>query len=290
MYIFNGQRSVNGLGMNGTWPRGLRILISLVLVASISTRLQVLCDLQPQKLTKDFRVDFEAAPTEPSFSSTTTTSTTTTAPATECDCPRGLSTEAMLDECRTICHEYNVLLDNGELSNTSDVTTILRSKFVQKRDLADALAKGNGDDKENLDGPNGATTDNSTQPLSDYADTLLNYGRTSDSHSSTNEYFIDHDGGYLGSNGGGASGSGSGAGMNDADNCTDEACMEYNTTCPGEPMYCNLTYNEYVQMLYDYIYPTVPEWILIISHATVFFMGLVSRDLFIAVCTIDGKG
>lgn len=50
-----------------------------------------------------------------------------------------------------------------------------------------------------------------------------------------------------------------------------------NITCVGDPAYCNYTYDEYVQMLHDYITPTVPEWILICSHAIVFFIGLVSK-------------
>lgn len=60
--------------------------------------------------------------------------------------------------------------------------------------------------------------------------------------------------------------------------CTDESCINHNITCMGDSLYCNYTYEEYVEMLYDYIYPTIPEWILIASHAVVFFMGLVSRD------------
>lgn len=61
----------------------------------------------------------------------------------------------------------------------------------------------------------------------------------------------------------------------------DENCIIslHNSTCVGEEIYCNYTYEEYVDMLYDYIYPTVPEWILIFSHAVVFFMGLVSTSI-----------
>lgn len=51
-----------------------------------------------------------------------------------------------------------------------------------------------------------------------------------------------------------------------------------NVTCVGDPAYCNYTYEEYVQMLHDYITPTVPEWILICSHGIVFFIGLVSNS------------
>lgn len=49
-----------------------------------------------------------------------------------------------------------------------------------------------------------------------------------------------------------------------------------NVTCVGDEAYCNYTYEEYLQMLHDYIKPSVPEWILICSHAIVFFIGLVS--------------
>lgn len=57
----------------------------------------------------------------------------------------------------------------------------------------------------------------------------------------------------------------------------DPTCIiDHNVTCVGDPLYCNLTYDEYMELLYDYIYPSVPEWILICSHAVVFVMGLVS--------------
>lgn len=66
-------------------------------------------------------------------------------------------------------------------------------------------------------------------------------------------------------------------------NCTetvDENCIiDHNITCVGEREYCNLTYDEYIILLYDYIYPTTPEWILICSHLVVFIMGLVSFNL-----------
>lgn len=58
-------------------------------------------------------------------------------------------------------------------------------------------------------------------------------------------------------------------------NCT-TIVIDHSTTCVGDQEYCNLTYNEYTRLLYDYIYPTTPEWILIISHMIVFTMGLVS--------------
>jgi hypothetical protein len=52
--------------------------------------------------------------------------------------------------------------------------------------------------------------------------------------------------------------------------------IDHSIQCVGDPIYCNLTKEEYVALLYDYISPTVPEWILICSHIIVFLMGLVS--------------
>jgi hypothetical protein len=57
----------------------------------------------------------------------------------------------------------------------------------------------------------------------------------------------------------------------------DENCyIDHNVTCVGDKQYCNLTYDEYIQLLSEYIYPTTPEWILIASHTVVFVVGLVS--------------
>lgn len=50
-----------------------------------------------------------------------------------------------------------------------------------------------------------------------------------------------------------------------------------NDTCVGAPEYCNYTREEYIKMLYDYIFPTTGEWILIGCHFTVFVIGLVSN-------------
>lgn len=52
--------------------------------------------------------------------------------------------------------------------------------------------------------------------------------------------------------------------------------IDHNITCVGDPSFCNLTYDEYMELLNDYIYPSIAEWILIFSHAVVFIMGLVS--------------
>lgn len=60
----------------------------------------------------------------------------------------------------------------------------------------------------------------------------------------------------------------------------DENCIiDHNITCVGIPTYCHLSYEDYVQLLYDYIYPSIPEWILIFSHGVVFLMGLVSDSV-----------
>lgn len=53
-------------------------------------------------------------------------------------------------------------------------------------------------------------------------------------------------------------------------------CYQENVTCVGDPEYCNYTELEYLQMLYDYIFPTPGEWVLIGFHAAVFIVGLVS--------------
>lgn len=49
-----------------------------------------------------------------------------------------------------------------------------------------------------------------------------------------------------------------------------------NYTCVGEPEYCNYTEGEYLEMVYDYIFPTPGEWVLIGFHTIVFLVGLVS--------------
>lgn len=57
-----------------------------------------------------------------------------------------------------------------------------------------------------------------------------------------------------------------------------DCAIDHTLVCVGDPEFCNLTRSEYEQLLYDYISPTVPEWILIFSHICVFLMGLVSVD------------
>ncbi|KAL7032312.1 hypothetical protein ACKWTF_007283 [Chironomus riparius] len=55
--------------------------------------------------------------------------------------------------------------------------------------------------------------------------------------------------------------------------------IDHTKQCVGDPLYCNLTKEEYLELLYDYITPTVPEWILIFSHLVVFLMGLIGNAL-----------
>lgn len=64
--------------------------------------------------------------------------------------------------------------------------------------------------------------------------------------------------------------------MNANTTCDTEPCYHENVTCIGEPEYCNLTELEYLQMLYDYIFPTPGEMVLIGIHIVVFLVGLVS--------------
>lgn len=64
------------------------------------------------------------------------------------------------------------------------------------------------------------------------------------------------------------------------DESLDENCViDHTKYCVGDRQYCNLTYEEYMGILYEYITPTPSEWILIVSHAFVFIMGLVSKCL-----------
>ena len=55
------------------------------------------------------------------------------------------------------------------------------------------------------------------------------------------------------------------------DNMTEE--------CIGQKEFCNLSREEYVSMLNDYIYPHTYEWILIGTHTLVFITGLVGNAL-----------
>ena len=62
----------------------------------------------------------------------------------------------------------------------------------------------------------------------------------------------------------------------DSDTCQ----IDHTKVCVGDPIYCNLTLDQYTELLNDYISPTSNEWILIFSHSIVFLMGLVSIDIF----------
>lgn len=58
-----------------------------------------------------------------------------------------------------------------------------------------------------------------------------------------------------------------------------DCAIDHTKVCVGEVEYCNLTKSEYEELLYDYLSPTAPEWVLIVSHIVVFLMGLVSKNL-----------
>ncbi|CAH2057392.1 unnamed protein product, partial [Iphiclides podalirius] len=55
-------------------------------------------------------------------------------------------------------------------------------------------------------------------------------------------------------------------------NITEEPCV-------GDPEFCNMTKDEYLEMLNDYIYPQPYEWVLIATHAIVFVIGLIGNAL-----------
>lgn len=57
---------------------------------------------------------------------------------------------------------------------------------------------------------------------------------------------------------------------------------QYNMTeepCVGDPEFCNMTREDYIKMLNDYIYPQPYEWVLIATHAIVFVIGLIGNAL-----------
>lgn len=49
--------------------------------------------------------------------------------------------------------------------------------------------------------------------------------------------------------------------------------------CVGAVEYCNMTKEDYINMIKDYIYPQTYEWILIGTHTAVFIVGLVGNTL-----------
>lgn len=55
-------------------------------------------------------------------------------------------------------------------------------------------------------------------------------------------------------------------------NYTDEPCV-------GDPEFCNMTKEEYMEMLNEYIFPHPYEWVLIATHAIVFVIGLIGNAL-----------
>lgn len=55
-------------------------------------------------------------------------------------------------------------------------------------------------------------------------------------------------------------------------NSTEEPCV-------GDLEFCNMTEEEYMEMLNEYIYPQSYEWVLIATHAIVFVIGLIGNAL-----------
>lgn len=49
--------------------------------------------------------------------------------------------------------------------------------------------------------------------------------------------------------------------------------------CVGDEMYCNMTKEEYIALLDEYIFPQPYEWVLIASHSLVFLIGLIGNAL-----------
>lgn len=49
--------------------------------------------------------------------------------------------------------------------------------------------------------------------------------------------------------------------------------------CVGDEQFCNLTKEEYIRMIENYIYPQTYEWALIATHSLVFVIGLIGNML-----------
>ncbi|XP_061724272.1 orexin/Hypocretin receptor type 1-like [Cydia pomonella] len=65
-----------------------------------------------------------------------------------------------------------------------------------------------------------------------------------------------------------------------AEDTTTTEVDNYSTTaCPGDQDYCNMTREEYIEMLQEYIFPRPFEWVLITTHAIVFVIGLIGNAL-----------
>ncbi|XP_063388193.1 orexin/Hypocretin receptor type 1-like [Cydia fagiglandana] len=63
------------------------------------------------------------------------------------------------------------------------------------------------------------------------------------------------------------------------DSTTTEVDNYSTTACPGDQDYCNMTRDEYIEMLQEYIFPRPFEWVLITTHAIVFVIGLIGNAL-----------
>lgn len=71
--------------------------------------------------------------------------------------------------------------------------------------------------------------------------------------------------------------------QNDTDVDKFDTTTEYDFNYTDEPCdggeYCNMTRDEYMEMLYDYIFPQPYEWVLIAINAVVFIIGLIGNAL-----------
>lgn len=192
----------------------------------------------------------------------------------ECDCIKAPRDHRLFSVCYQLCAAIVPTNSHGkykrDLTHSSDNhgDEIVSIDKIGGRHINSNVASAPLADTITED-----TEVNGTQFTSEFSEALLNLDRA-DKRINFNEYFIDNDGGYLASGNSGEPSTFTKTFDNNS-NCTDENCSLANSTCIGEPMYCNYTYDEYLRMLHDYISPTVPEWILIASHIVVFCMGLV---------------
>lgn len=63
------------------------------------------------------------------------------------------------------------------------------------------------------------------------------------------------------------------------DSTTEFYDVNFTEPCVGDIEYCNMTREDYIEMLHEYIFPNAFEWVLICIHFVVFIIGLIGNAL-----------
>ncbi|XP_026750692.3 orexin/Hypocretin receptor type 1-like [Galleria mellonella] len=162
-------------------------------------------------------------------------------------------TIAMVLFCN-ICLINNVKNENmnGEFTNVVILNDIVDSKFISLNlDKYKRSVNNSGDTSPVFDDAEYMFTNNSNKlvPNDDKVinDSDIQYGRIVNSEEDINNQY-------------------------DGFNYTEEPCV-------GDPEFCNMTREEYIDMLNEYIFPHPYEWVLIATHAIVFVIGLIGNAL-----------